>query len=188
MADDTFTRDDEKPRDDAPPATHKDINGARELTACAVTINRPSAELYAYFRDFANLATFMKNVERVDVIDNKHSHWVVRAPGGRTAVWDATVTAEVENEFITWQSDEGANVANSGRITFRDAGARGTVMTATIDYDPLGGTIGKIIAKMFQHEPAVQTRRDLRRFKQIMETGEVVTAAWTRKQHEAEMA
>ena len=63
----------------------------------------------------------------------------------------------------------------------RDAGARGTVIVATIDYDPPGGVIGKVIAKMFQREPAIQARRDLRRFKQLMETGEIATGARNRR-------
>ena len=151
-----------------------------------MTINRPAPELYAYFRDFSNLATFMENIVRIDVRDSTHSHWVVKAPGGKTVEWDATITDERENESFTWQSAEGADVPNSGRVTFREAGARGTVVTATISYDPPAGAIGKLVAKLFQREPAIQARRDLRRFKQLMETGEVATAAWTRKQLEKE--
>ena len=156
------------------------------LAARAVTINRPSAELYAYWRDFSNLASFMDNVERIDVADDRRSHWVVKAPGGRTVEWDAVVTEDRQGELIAWASEEGADVTNSGRIEFRDAGARGTVVTATILYDPPGGTIGKIVAKMFQREPAVQARRDLRRFKQLMETGEVATSSRTQAQLQAE--
>ena len=173
-------------RDDAPATTAKHLGGDRELIGRAVTINRPAAELFAYFRDFANLATFMENVVRVDVRDAKHSHWVVKAPGGKTVEWDATVTEEIENESLTWQSEEGADVPNSGRVTFTQAGARGTVVTATIAYVPPGGVVGKLIAKMFQREPAIQARRDLRRFKQLMETGEIATAAKTRAQFEKE--
>jgi uncharacterized membrane protein len=154
----------------------------------AVTINRPRAELFAYFRDFTNLAHFMENVERIEVIDAKRSHWVVKAPGGRTVEWDALITDEVEGEYLAWASQPGADVANSGRIDFRDAGARGTVVTATLLYDQPYGVVGKLIAKLFQREPAIQARRDLRRFKQLMETGEVATAARTRKQFEEEMA
>jgi len=33
---------------------------------------------------------------------------------------------------------------------------------------------------VFQREPKVQMRQDLRRFKQLMETGEVATARMTR--------
>lgn len=186
--------------DDAPAATSKrsdaadqvraSIDGAKGDTVVgrAVTINRPVDEVYGYFRDFANLATFMENVERVDVIDRQRSHWVVRAPAGKTVEWDATVTEERENALIAWTSAEDADVPNSGRVEFRDAGARGTVVTATIVYDPPAGVIGKIIAKMFQREPAIQARRDLRRFKQLMETGEIATAAMNRKQFEEEAA
>ena len=154
----------------------------------AVTINRPRAELFAYFRDFTNLPTFMDNVERIDVLDAKRSHWVVKAPGGKTVEWDSVVTDEVEGEYIAWASEPGADIDNSGRVDFRDAGARGTVVTATLLYDPPAGVVGKLIAKLFQREPAIQARRDLRRFKQLMETGEVATAAQTRKQYEEEEA
>lgn len=154
------------------------------LVGRAVTINRPRAELYAYFRDFANLPSFMDNIERVDVRDATHSHWVVKAPAGRTVEWDSTITDEVEGEYFVWASEPGADIANSGRIEFRDAGARGTVVTASLIYDPPGGVVGKLIAKLFQREPAIQARRDLRRFKQLMETGEVATAANTRAKFE----
>lgn len=181
-------------RDDAPLVTSKRHEAAHEaadtlpagkgdtLVGWTVTINRPVGELFAYFRDFANLATFMENVERVDVLDHRRSHWVVKAPAGRSVAWDATVTDEVENSVIAWSSDEGADVANSGRVTFREAGARGTVVTAMLLYDPPAGALGALAAKLFQREPAIQARRDLRRFKQLMETGEIATAARTRKQ------
>jgi uncharacterized membrane protein len=154
------------------------------IVARAVTINRPAEELYAYFRDFAKLPTFMENVVRIDVLDAARSHWVVKAPGGGTVEWDARVTEEEPGRLIAWTSEEGADVPNSGRVEFREAGARGTVVTATILYDPPGGVIGKVIAKMFQREPAIQARRDLRRFKQLMETGEIATPAMNAQQLE----
>ncbi|WP_404339403.1 SRPBCC family protein [Sphingomonas sp. MMS12-HWE2-04] len=160
---------------------------ADTLVGRTVTINRPRAELFAYWRDFANLATFMDNVERVEILDGKRSHWVVKAPAGKTVEWDATITQEQDGAFIAWASEEGADVPNSGRVDFRDAQAgRGTIVTATILYDPPGGAIGKLIAKMFQREPAIQARRDLRRFKQLMETGEIATSSFTRAQLEEE--
>ena len=158
-----------------------------ELVGRSVTINRPIDELFSFFRDFTNLPSFMDNVERIDLLDDRRSHWVVKAPGGKTVEWTSVVTEEEPNVFIAWASEEGADVANSGRVDFRPAGDRGTVVTATILYDPPAGTIGKLIAKLFQREPAIQARRDLRRFKQLMETGEIATAARTRKELEEEM-
>jgi uncharacterized membrane protein len=180
--------------DDAPLATSKHHTAAVEaatarvgspedgdadtLVGRSVTIRRARAELYAYWRDFTNLPTFMDNVERIDVLDDRRTHWTVKAPGEGVVEWTAVITDEREGEYIAWASEEGADVPNSGRIEFRDAqGDRGTIVTATILYDPPGGFIGKVIAKMFQREPAIQARRDLRRFKQLMETGEIATGA-----------
>jgi uncharacterized membrane protein len=192
------TRD--APTDDAPTSTAKsreardaatesliDAHGG-QVVGRSVTINKPASELYAYFRDLVKLGTFMENVERIDVLDSTRSHWVVKAPGGRTVEWDARIIEEREGELIAWTSEDGADVANSGRVEFRDAGARGTVVVATIAYDPPGGTIGKLVAKLFQREPAIQARRDLRRFKQLMETGEIATSSRTKKQLEEEKA
>ena len=184
--------------DDAPPSTWKKgdpatANGDGDTAKAsvvgrAVTINRPAGELFAYFRDFTNLPTFMENVVSIEILDAVRSHWVVKAPAGKTVAWDASITDEQPDRFIAWSSLPGADIANSGRVEFRDAGARGTVVTATIAYDPPGGTVGKLIAKMFQREPAIQARRDLRRFKQLMETGEIATAAFTNRQLEEETA
>ncbi|MDP3495336.1 MAG: SRPBCC family protein [Hyphomonadaceae bacterium] len=150
---------------------------AASLVGRTVTINRPRAELYAFWRDFRNLARIMETVERVDVTDDRRSHWVVSAPGGKTVEWDSEITEDVESEVIAWRSVEGADIKNTGQITFSEAlGGRGTMVTATIVYDPPGGDLGKLIAKLFQREPKVQARHDLRRFKQLMETGEISTA------------
>ena len=186
-------------RDDAPATTAKSHPqdtatdmlveaGGDHVVGRAVTINKPAAELYAYFRDFSKLPSFMENVVQVDVIDDTRSHWVVKAPAGRTVEWDAHITEEREGELIAWASEEGADVPNAGRVEFRSAGARGTVVTATIAYDPPGGAIGKLIAKIFQREPAIQARHDLRRFKQLMETGEIATSSRTVAQLEEEKA
>lgn len=188
-------------KDDAPPTTSKsqDVRDAGRqalvepkgdtLLGRTVTINRPRAELFAYWRDFARLPTFMDNVERIDILSDTRSHWVVKAPAGKTVEWDAIITEEREGELIAWTSAEDADVPNSGRITFADAqSGRGTVVSATIAYDPPAGVVGKVIAKLFQREPAIQARRDLRRFKQLMETGEIATAAWTHKQRDEEKA
>ncbi|HUD93688.1 SRPBCC family protein [Sphingobium sp.] len=184
--------------DDAPPTTSKSRathdaavqtlpqTRGDTLIGRTVTINRPRGELYAYWRDFTRLPTFMDNVVQVDVLSATRSHWIVKAPGGKTVEWDALVIEEREGELIAWASTADADVPNSGRIEFRDAADRGTIVTATIVYEPPAGVVGKLIAKMFQREPAIQARRDLRRFKQLMETGEVATSSRTRAQLEEE--
>jgi len=176
-----------RPRDDAPATAARDSGreaeaaGRDDETASVgrtVTINRPRDEIYAFWRDLPNLAAVMENIERIDMIDDRRSHWVVKAPTGRTVEWDAVVTDDEPGRLIAWQSVEGADVASSGRVEFLDAApGRGTIVRATFAYDPPGGAIGEWIAKLFQREPDVQTRRDLRRLKQLLETGEVTSSA-----------
>lgn len=172
---------------DAPPATVKDPNPAAaglvemtsddELVERTVTIDRPREELYAFWRDFTNLARFMENIESVTVIDPLRSHWVVKAPADARVEWDSIITEDVPGEVIAWSTAEGASVPNTGRIEFRDStNDRGTLVTATLAYDPPAGALGKLVAKLFQREPKIQARRDLRRFKQLMETGEIANS------------
>jgi uncharacterized membrane protein len=148
-----------------------------QLVGRTVTINRSRHELYMFWRDFGNLARVLENIESVTELDERRSHWVVRAPAGTTVEWDSVIVEDIPDELISWQSAEGADIANSGRIDFRDApGGRGALVTATIAYDPPAGAVGKLLAKIFQREPKIQARRDLRRFKQFMETGEIATS------------
>jgi uncharacterized membrane protein len=142
-----------------------------------VLIDRPRSELYAFWRDFPNLPRFMHNIHSVTMVQTNRSHWVVSAPAGRTVEWDSVITEDQPGRVIAWSSVEGADIRNSGRVEFRDSSAgRGTEVSVTISYDPPGGALGQLIAKLFQREPKVQARQDLRRFKQLMETGEVATA------------
>lgn len=172
-------------RDDAPRATVRSAKpedaqrdrGESVLAARTVTINKPPAEVYAFWRDFSNLSGVMENVESITVKDDRTSHWVVNAPGGKTVEWDAIVTEDEPGRLIAWKSADGADVSNSGRVEFRDGGPRGTLLTATLAYDPPAGVIGKLVAKLFQKEPGIQQRRDLRRIKQFIETGEVSTSS-----------
>ncbi len=185
---------------DAPITTSKDSDrsdiAAAQLDAAkgdtlvgkTVTINRPRQDLYDYWRTLEQLPAFMENVERIEPLGGNRYRWTVKAPAGRTVEWVAAITEEKPGEAIGWTSEEDADVANSGRVEFRDApGGRGTWVTATLLYDPPAGIVGKAIAKLFQREPAIQVRRDLRRFKQLMETGEVATGAWTQAQRAEEM-
>jgi uncharacterized membrane protein len=150
---------------------------SEELVERTVTINRPRHELYMFWRDFGNLTLIMENIESVTEVDERRSHWVVRAPAGTTLEWDSVIVEDIQDELISWQSAPGADVTHSGRIDFRDApGGRGTLVTATIAYEPPAGAVGKLVAKLFQREPKIQARRDLRRFKQFMETGEIATS------------
>jgi uncharacterized membrane protein len=168
---------DEMVRDDAPATSSKTIKPDRELSAETVTIARSPDELYAVWRDIDNLPRFVENLESIEKIDDWRSRWTVKAPAGKTVSWTSEITDDRPGESISWQSEEGADIPNSGKVEFIDAGQRGSIVRAVIAYEAPAGIVGKVVAKMFQREPRIQSRRDLRRFKQLMETGEISTNA-----------
>ena len=159
---------------------HKEDRQSDDASAVrAVTVGKPREEVFAFFRDFANLARFMENIERVDVLDGTRSHWVVKAPAGHQVEWDSILTEEEPGWLLAWETGPGAEVKNHGRVAFRDApGGRGTEIHATIVYEPPAGALGKMIATLFQKEPGQQAKRDLRRLKMLLETGEIATTQY----------
>jgi len=169
---------DEDRTDDAPPTTaknHSDEDGLTRFSR-AVTINRAPQDIYDFWRDFSNLPHVMDNIVAIYVVDDEVSKWTARGPGGTHVEWTSRVTEDIDGALIAWKSDEDADVYNEGRITFAPAqGERGTIVTAIMAYDPPAGFVGRIMAKIMQREPEVQLRRDLRRLKQLMETGEIAT-------------
>jgi uncharacterized membrane protein len=141
----------------------------------SVTINKTPEELYRFWKNFQNLPHFMKHLESVRVLDDRRSHWVVRAPAGRTVEWDAEIVADRENELIGWRST-GGTVDHAGSVRFERApGNRGTVVRVQLQYNPPAGRIGATVAKLFGEEPDQQIREDLARLKQLMEAGEILT-------------
>ncbi|MDP9469594.1 MAG: SRPBCC family protein [Chloroflexota bacterium] len=141
----------------------------------AITVNRPPEEVYGLWRDFENLPRFMLHLESVQVMGDGRSHWKAKAPAGRTVEWDAEIVDDRPNELITWRSLEGADVRNTGSVRFNPApGGRGTEVRVKLQYDPPAGKLGASVAKLFGEEPNLQLREDLFRFKQVLETGEVV--------------
>jgi uncharacterized membrane protein len=142
----------------------------------SVTINRSPEELYRFWRNFENLPRFMENLESVRTIDDRRSHWVAKAPMGKTVEWDAEIINEEENKLIAWRSLEGSDVDSAGSVRFEPApGGRGTEVKVSLIYNPPGGKIGSIISKLFGKDPEQQVQEDLRRFKQLMEVGEIPT-------------
>jgi uncharacterized membrane protein len=141
----------------------------------AVTIRRPVEEVYGYWRDLSNLPSFMIHLEAVEPTGNGRSHWTAKAPAGRKVEWDAEVVEDKPGERIAWRSLEGSQVGNSGSVWFTPApGGGGTEVRVELSYDPPGGALGKVVAKLFGEEPQQQVTDDLRRLKQVLETGEVV--------------
>jgi uncharacterized membrane protein len=151
-------------------------NGGAICVAQAVTINKAPEDLYRFWRDLQNLPRFVKHLESVRETGNRRSHWVVRAPAGITVEWDAEITEDRPNELIAWRSIEGADVRHMGSVRFdRAPGGRGSTVRVEMQYRPPAGAVGATVAKLFGENQERRVKDDLRRFKQIMETGEIIT-------------
>jgi uncharacterized membrane protein len=138
----------------------------------SVTINRSPEELYRFWRNFENLPRFMSHLKSVEVLDDKRSHWVAKGPARSEAEWDAEIINEIPNELIGWRSVDGSQVDNAGSVHFtRTIADRGTEVKVILRYDPPGGILGAIVAKLFGEDPARQVQEDLRTLKEILETG-----------------
>jgi uncharacterized membrane protein len=141
-----------------------------------VTINASAEELYAFWRNFEQLPRFMDHLVSVTQIDPRRSHWVAKAPAGRTVKWDAETINEIPGALIGWRTLDGSDVVSAGSVRFKPAaGGRGTEVRVRLQYDPPAGKVGATVAWLLGHEPSQTIREDLRRFKQLMETGEVPT-------------
>ena len=141
----------------------------------AIRLEVPLEFAYGFWRRLENLPRFMEHLQAVRVIDDRRSHWRARAPAGTTVEWDAEIIEDRPNELIVWRSLDGADVPNTGSVRFTPApGGRGTEVRVELRYDPPGGALGALVAKLFGEEPGQQVGGDLRRLKQVMETGEVV--------------
>jgi uncharacterized membrane protein len=146
----------------------------------AITIKRPPAELYTFWHDFQNLPRFMRHLDAVKVLGDTRSHWVAKGPAGARVEWDAEITMDQPDTLIAWQSLEGATIKNGGVVRFVPApGDRGTEVHVELTYEPPLGPLGAAVARIFGEEPKQQVDEDLRRFKQVMETGEVVQSEAT---------
>jgi uncharacterized membrane protein len=142
----------------------------------AVTIRRPASELYAFWRDVEQIPRVVEHRLTVTRISETEAHWEVSAPGNQTVAWDSLIIADQPDRLIAWRSREGALVPNAGTIRFEPApGDEGTEVTVSLEYNPPGGKVAALLAKLTGKEGEQQVSGALRRFKALMEAGEIPT-------------
>jgi len=163
-------------------ALHKKINtlpyGYGIKLKKAVTVNSSAEHLYSYWRDLRNVPKLFDNLLSVAPLDDTRSHWTLRVPGGMTLEWDAEITVDRENDMIGWRSLDGADLDNAGYVRFeRATGDRGTVVRIALQYNPPAGKFGAAVATILGEKPASLIEGALRKFRQLMETGETPVGA-----------
>ncbi|MDQ4044822.1 MAG: SRPBCC family protein [Chloroflexota bacterium] len=144
----------------------------------ATTVNRPVEDVYAFWRDFTNLPSFMRHLVSVEMTSGTQSRWKATAPAGQTVQWEAEIVEDRPNELIAWRSVDDADVANAGSVRFVPApGDQGTEVHVTMNYTPPLHEIGTAVALLAGEDPRQQLQEDMLRLKNVLEVGEVVKSA-----------
>jgi len=143
----------------------------------AMRVEKPLAEVYAFWRRFENLPQFMTYLERVTDLGNGRSHWVAKGPAGAPVEWDAEIINEVVNKVIGWRSLPDSDIVTAGSVNFTSVrNGRSTQVAVRLQYAPPAGRAGSWLATVFGREPNQTIREDLRHVKQILEAGEIPRA------------
>lgn len=150
-------------------------NKRHQMLRAAVTVQRSPDDVYNFWRNLENLPSFMHHLKSVTTDANGRSRWVVNAPVGQPVQWDAEITEDVPGSRIAWQSVAGSGIDNSGCVEFApDHSGKGTEIRVSIGYEMPAGSVGKAAATLLGESPEQQVNDDLRRCKQILETGQVM--------------
>lgn len=158
------------------PGKEKENNALSEIDLhSSVKINKPRAELYAYWRNLENLPNFMSHIKHIKEVDKKRSKWTAEIPGGvGTIEWDAEIIREEPDHVIAWQSLPDAEIENSGEVRFEEIAGGKTKVETTIIYRPPAGEIGEMAAKLLNPAFKKVIKKDLKQFKKVMEKGGAV--------------
>ena len=159
--------------------TRRHLAGSRGvLVEDAITIYRPVSDVYSYWRNLENLPRFMDHLEVVRVTGRFHSHWVARGPLGVFVEWDAEIINDIPPTLISWKSVGQSDVVSAGSVRFKPDGEHATQVHVKLQYDPPAGKLGATVAWLLGEDPQRQVAEDLRRFKQLLETGELATGQY----------
>ncbi|WP_436908466.1 SRPBCC family protein [Halosimplex marinum] len=141
----------------------------------SITVERPAEELYERWRDPETHERVWAHFAEVREVGEDRQHWAVSGPRGVSLEWDAEVVAADPGEFLRWKSLPGARVPNEGSVRFRSRGEAETEVTLHVRFDPPGGRVGSALAERADLVPDAAAGTALRRFKSLVETGEMPT-------------
>jgi len=157
-------------------STQRTDTDTQRMITRSIAIQKPASELYAFWRQLDRLPSVMRHLESVQTLQGGRSHWVTKPIAGMRFEWDAEVTEDVPNQRLAWRSLPGSQVDHRGSVSFEQMSeGRGTLLRVRLDYAPPAGNVGIAIAKLLGQSPEQDIQKDLRRWKQLLETGEEAT-------------
>ncbi len=138
----------------------------------SVTIQLPRAEVYQRWRDPGTQPLVWGHFAELTNVTADGARWRVEAPLRRSLEWETRIVEDVEAERIRWESSDG-DLPNEGTVEFRDApGELGTEIMLRVRFDP-PGMLGDAAVRLFDDPPKLVLAKALRRFKSLVETGEI---------------
>ena len=138
----------------------------------SIEVDVPVSTAYNQWTQFEEFPKFMEGVESVKQIDDTHLRWVAEV-GGKRREWQAEIVDQVPDQKIAWRAidDNGPN----GIVEFEPLGEDKTLIAVEMAYEPesiteqLGSAMGV---------DSRQVKRDLERFKELVESRGVESGAW----------
>lgn len=165
-----------RPTGEASDAPRHSWRGEPELVGTSLTIDAPADELYRRWRSFRDFDLFMPNVVEVRPVGaHGDADWTVKGPANASFHFRSRIVEDLPGKRIAWAA-EGSPARHQGSVAFEET-ARGTVVRLQMDFDPPGGAVGMVAAKLVgmvnANDPKRVARQALKRLKQLVETGEV---------------
>jgi uncharacterized membrane protein len=139
----------------------------------SIVIERPVEDVFAFYQDFRNLPDFLGDVVRVKATGDRASRWTIKAPLGLELHWTVVVTDRRPNAFIAYRTESSVAPAR-WEVSFSPGSRPGTTLVREVMSMP-GGLIARAALAAVGKPPGREVRANLRRLKELLETGRVTT-------------
>jgi uncharacterized membrane protein len=138
----------------------------------SVRIKRPAEDIFDFYRDFRNLPLFLGDVISVEPTGNTTSRWTIQGPMHVRIRWEIEVIERDANALIRYRTTSLRYLQTTWSIYFtQETGSDQTEVREVMEL-PLG-RFGRAGLALIGKPPAEEVAANLRRLKQIMETGRV---------------
>lgn len=136
-----------------------------------IDIHAPIDQAFSFWRNLQNFPKFMEGLQELQVLDDLRSRWTAKGPLGIPVTWTAKITTIEPNRRISWKSEHGSSVCNSGHVFFQEVAPDITRMHVHLAYRPPLGGLGHAASTVFHADPKHRLDNDLLRLKSILEEG-----------------
>lgn len=133
-------------------------------------VGAPPKDVYAFWRDFTNLARVSQHIASIESVDDRHSRWVINAPLGLQLSWKTELTVDEVKRRIAWKTTAPADIPHTGQVIFHgvDDGTR-TEVAVAVDYRMPLGIVGELLSQLLGGGAKSLIEDEVMRFKAAVE-------------------